>query len=433
MSEKIAVIGTGYVGLVSGTCFADVGHQVVCVDRDAAKIERLKQAIMPIYEPGLDELVDKNMKAGRLTFTTSIGDAVRQSDIVIIAVGTPAMENGDVDMSQVKAAVIEVAENLNGYKIIINKSTVPVGTAKLSEELIREHRKEEHPFDIVSTPEFLREGTAVYDTFHLDRIVIGADNPEAAERVKQMHEPFQAPVLITNRESSELIKYASNSFLAAKISFINEMSNVCEKVGADVTMVAQGMGMDKRIGKSFLNAGIGYGGFCLPKDTKAQLKIAENVDYDFKIMRAVIDVNQQQRELFVEKIERVLGGSVAGKKIAALGLTFKPDTDDMRDAPSIDVIHALQEKGADVRAFDPVAAGHVDKLFPGMPTYTDPYQAIEGADAAVIITEWAQVKELDLNRVKALLTQPVIIDGRNQFVPEQMRELGFVYVSVGRP
>lgn len=430
--ENIAVIGTGYVGLVSGTCFSEIGHNVVCVDRDEGKIERLKQSVIPIYEPGLQDMVSRNMEAGRLTFTTSTEEAVKRSELIYVAVGTPPMEDGDVDRSQVEAALKQIAAAMDGYKIIVMKSTVPVGTGRWAEELIRKHQPAPVEFDVVSNPEFLREGTAIHDTFHMDRIVIGAASPKAAERIAKQQEAFNAPVLITSRETSELIKYASNAFLATKISFINEMANICEKVGADVVDVAKGMGMDRRIGGHFLQAGIGYGGSCFPKDTRAQLKIAENVQYDFKILRSVIEVNQLQRSRFTDKIQSALGGSAAGKTVAVLGLAFKPNTDDLRDAPALDIIRSLIGHGAAVRAYDPIATDAASKQLPLVKMFTDPYEAMAGADVLVITTEWESVKGLDLQKVKQLLSQPVIVDGRNVFQEAVMKGLGFRYYCVGR-
>ncbi|WP_438446742.1 UDP-glucose dehydrogenase family protein [Gorillibacterium sp. sgz5001074] len=430
--ENIAVIGTGYVGLVSGTCFSEIGHQVVCVDRDEGKIERLRRSVMPIYEPGLEEMVTRNMEAGRLSFTTSTEEAVRKSDLIYVAVGTPPMEDGDVDRSQVEAALKEIAAAMNGYKIIVMKSTVPVGTGRWAEELIRKHQPQPVEFDVVSNPEFLREGTAIYDTFHMDRIVIGAEREEAAQRIAKQQEAFQAPVLITSRETSELIKYAANAFLATKISFINEMANICEKVGADVVDVAKGIGMDKRIGGHFLQAGIGYGGSCFPKDTRAQLKIAENVQYDFKILRSVIEVNQLQRSRFTDKIRAALGGNPAGKTVAVLGLAFKPNTDDLRDAPALDIIRSLIGHGVTVHGYDPIATEAASRQLPAVKMFTDPYEALAGADALVITTEWDTVKQLDLQQVKRLMHQPVIVDGRNVYAEAVMREAGFRYYCVGR-
>lgn len=432
MVETIAVIGTGYVGLVSGTCFAEIGHQVVCVDKDEGKIERLRQSLIPIYEPGLQEMVASNQEAGRLSFTTDTEEAVRSSDLIYIAVGTPPLDDGDADRTQVEAALKQIAAAMNGYKIIVMKSTVPVGTGRWAEELIRKHQTVPADFDVVSNPEFLREGSAIHDTFHMDRIVIGAANREAAERIAKQQEAFNAPVLITSRETSELIKYASNAFLATKISFINEMANICEKVGADVVDVSKGMGMDRRIGTHFLQAGIGYGGSCFPKDTRAQLKIAENVHYDFKILRSVIEVNQLQRVRFTDKIKAALGGSTAGKTVAVLGLAFKPNTDDLRDAPALDIIRSLLGHGATVQAYDPIATDSASRLLPPVKMFTDPYEALTGADCMVVTTEWEAVKELDLGKVKQLLRQPVIVDGRNIFEEQTVRKEGFRYFCVGR-
>lgn len=432
MGERIAVIGAGYVGLVSGTCFAEVGHHVICVDKDSSKIESLARAEVPFYEPGLQEKVAIQIQQGRLSFTSYVADAVAASDIVFIAVGTPSLPNGEADVSQVKDAVVQVAQAADKDLIIVLKSTVPVGTARMAMTWAAEWSRG-HRLDIVSNPEFLREGSAIHDTFHADRIVIGSFRKVAGERIACLQAPFAAPVLYTDPESAELIKYASNAFLAAKISFINEVANLCDKVGANVELVARGMGMDKRIGPHFLQAGIGYGGSCFPKDTRAQLRIAEDVDYDFKILRAVIEVNHLQRERFVDRIEQVLGGEVSGKKLAVMGLTFKPNTDDLRDAPSMEVIRLLLDKGAEVSAYDPVAAAKAAVHIPKAVCHADPYNAIAGADAMVIVTEWDAIKQLDYNCVKSALRLPIIIDGRNCLVPERMSNLGFHYVSIGRP
>ncbi|MDQ1913164.1 UDP-glucose/GDP-mannose dehydrogenase family protein [Paenibacillus sp. GD4] len=434
MRETLAVIGTGYVGLVSGTCFAEVGNQVTCVDIDEYKIKRLQQAEIPIYEPGLEELVRRNLGEGRLRFTTDLEGAVEQAELVFIAVGTPSLPDGGVDMGQVKAAALRIAPLLGRDKLIVIKSTVPVGTARMLESLLRQHAPQHASFEVVSNPEFLREGSAVRDTFHMDRVVIGSARQKAADRIAKLHEPFAAPVLITDRESAELIKYASNAFLAAKISFINEMANLCDKVGANVESVAEGMGMDHRIGPHFLQAGIGYGGSCFPKDTQAQLRIAENVDYDFKILRSVIEVNRLQRELFAKRIIEALD-TPKGSTLAILGLSFKPNTDDVRDAPALDIIRILVEQGVHVHAYDPVALvpaasrlGHQ-----GISYFTDPYEAVAGADAAAVMTEWQQIKRLDLQRLHMLMNRPILLDGRNCFSPAAMAQLGFEYISIGRP
>ncbi|MGG1514750.1 UDP-glucose/GDP-mannose dehydrogenase family protein [Paenibacillus oryzisoli] len=431
VAERISVIGTGYVGLVSGTCFAEMGHRVVCVDQDARKIDGLLRGEIPIYEPGLQALVAANLEAGRLDFTRDVGKAIQQSDIIMIAVGTPAQPDGDVDMSQVKAVLHAIAAYALSSKIIVMKSTVPVGTGEWAENLLRNRAMPHLAFHVVSNPEFLREGSAIQDTFHPDRIVIGSQQREAGERIAAMHAPLGAEVLHTDRESAELIKYASNAFLAAKISFINEMAHVCEKVGANVTLVAKGMGMDRRIGPHFLNAGIGYGGSCFPKDTQAQLKLAQNVDYDFKMLRAVIEVNQLQRQRFVAKIEEAVG-PLDGKRIAVLGLAFKPNTDDLRDAPALDIIPALQERGAVVQAYDPAALEQAAARLPGVNLCTDPYATVYEADAVVIVTEWSEFRQMNWRLARCLVNTPLIIDGRNMFEPEAIRELGFTYVSVGR-
>ncbi|MEC0226914.1 UDP-glucose dehydrogenase family protein [Paenibacillus alba] len=430
-AEQIAVIGAGYVGLVSGACFAEMGHRVICVDQAEEKIARLQQGEMPIYEPDLEELVTSNVLANRLSFTSQIGEAVRSSDIIIIAVGTPTLDNGDVDMSQVNSVLASIAANAITSKIVVMKSTVPVGSGSLAEQYLRLLAASHIEIQVVSNPEFLREGSAIWDTFHPDRIVIGAKHPDAGARIAALHASLRAELLMTDRESAELIKYASNAFLATKISFINEMANVCEKVGANVSLVAKGMGLDRRIGPHFLNAGIGYGGSCFPKDTKAQLKLAQNIDYDFKILRSVIEVNHLQRERFVTKIEQEVG-RVSGKKIAVLGLAFKPNTDDLRDAPALDIIAGLQQLGAVVHAYDPAAVEHASSLFPGLQLFTDPYAALDEADAVVITTEWEAIRCLNWRLIRSLVKEPLIVDGRNMFEPNDMRELGFTYVSIGR-
>ena len=432
MFERIAVVGTGYVGLVSGTCYAEAGHFVIGVDRAEEKIQLLQSGHIPIYEPGLDEMVQRHLQGGRLAFTTDLKHAVRQSDIVFLAVGTPTLPNGEVDLSQVQAAVTEIAEAMAAPKLIVMKSTVPVGTSRLVEGWIETALRKPLAFDVVSNPEFLREGSAIRDTLQPDRIVIGADRRDAAERIAALHASFGAPVLYTDRESAELIKYASNAFLAAKISFINEMANVCEKVGADIDLVSKGMGMDRRIGPHFLQAGIGYGGSCFPKDTKAQLRLAEHVDYDFLILRSVIEVNRRQRERFADKIEQTLGGPCT---VALMGLTFKPETDDLRDAPALDILSMLVERGFRVRAYDPVAAELAADVLSldGAVYVSDPYEALTGADAMVVTTEWSAVRTLDLEEVKARLARPVVIDGRNCFDPVQMAKHGIRYIGVGRP
>ncbi|EGL19005.1 MULTISPECIES: UDP-glucose/GDP-mannose dehydrogenase family protein [unclassified Paenibacillus] len=431
--ERIAVIGTGYVGLVTGCCYAEIGHEVICVDIDPDKVRRLSLGEIPIYEPGLRELAASNQAAGRLSFTTDLARAVQDSSILFIAVGTPTLENGEVDMEQVRGAVETLAQQMDDYKIIVMKSTVPVGTSRRIRQWMEEGQQRPVPFSVVSNPEFLREGTAIHDTFHPDRVVIGSDDADAALRVEKLQAAFGGEVVRTDPESAELIKYASNAFLAAKISFINEMANVCEKVGADVSLVARGMGLDNRIGPKFLQAGIGYGGSCFPKDTRAQLKIAQNADYDFRILRAVIEVNTLQRERFVEKVTAALGGNATGRSITVWGLAFKPNTDDLRDAPALDIIRSLQERGAVVTAYDPAAASKASVLLPGVRCLTDPYEAAENAEAVVIATDWEDLRRIDFDRLRSLVREPLIIDGRNMFAPAEMAEKGFTYVSVGRP
>lgn len=437
VGEKVAVIGTGYAGLSTGACLAEIGHQVLCADIDAAKIAGLNRGEIPIHEPGLDEWVRKHLKSGALRFTSDTAEAASFGTFVFMTVGTPVMPDGEVDMRQMIQAVTDAAPHIRDGAVIVVKSTVPAGTTSSMELLANKLAAPGICISTVSNPEFLREGTALQDAMKPDRIIIGADSVTTADRVSSLYETLDAPVLITDRESAELIKYASNTFLALKVSFINEIANVCEKIGADITMVAEGLGMDRRIGPHFLRAGIGYGGFCLPKDTRAQLRIAENVDYDMMIVRAVIDVNQKQRIRFVNRIVEVMGGSLAGKTLAVMGLAFKPDTDDMRDAPSIDIMNALQRRGAILRAHDPVVWRKEelvgDLLRERVRISADPYETLEQADGMIVVTEWNSVRQLDLDRVKSLMNTPVIADGRNVFEPAHIRSLGFTYISIGRP
>jgi UDPglucose 6-dehydrogenase len=431
--RNIAVIGTGYVGLVSGTCFSHIGNKVTCCDIDEQKIEGLKKGIIPIYEPGLEELVKANVAEGRLDFTTNIAQAVQEAEIIYIAVGTPMSPTGEADLKYVVAAAQTIGEHLNGYKVIVNKSTVPVGTGRLVERIVREHLKDPSlEFDVVSNPEFLREGSAIADCMNMERAVIGARTDRAANIIAQLHEPFETNLFITDVESAEMIKYAANAFLATKISFINAIANICERVGADVTQVAAGMGMDSRIGSKYLQAGIGYGGSCFPKDTHALVQIAEKAGYDFQLLKSVIATNDRQRLVIIDKIEELLG-DVEGKTIGILGLAFKPDTDDMREAPSLTIIPKLLSKGARIKAYDPIAADEARKHFGDSIRYEDdPYETIKNCDVCVILTEWQQVKSLDLDRAKRLLKQPVIVDGRNCFEPKMLRKKGFTYASIGR-
>lgn len=432
---NICVIGTGYVGLVTGTCFADFGVSVSCVDKDAGKIDMLKRGEIPIYEPGLKELVDKNINEKRLTFTTDLSESIKKSLVIFIAVGTPPKEDGSADLSYIEEVARTIAKNLNGYKVIVTKSTVPVGTGKLIEGIISKEQGGDHKFDVVSNPEFLREGSAVEDFMRPNRVVLGARSEQAIAIMKDLYSPlyiFETPFVITNVETSELIKYASNAFLATKISFINEVANICEKVGADVHMVAKGMGLDNRIGSKFLHAGPGYGGSCFPKDTMAITKIARMNDYVFKIVEAVVEVNQDQRERMLDKIKGLVG-PLKGLQLGLLGLAFKPNTDDIRESPAIDIANMLMKEGARVKAYDPAGMENARKTMTGPVEFClDSYDVAEGSDALVILTEWNQFRKLDLTRIKFLLKSPRIIDLRNIYDPESVRRMGFEYVCVGR-
>ncbi|HZH90987.1 MAG TPA: UDP-glucose/GDP-mannose dehydrogenase family protein [Pyrinomonadaceae bacterium] len=430
---QIAVIGTGYVGLVTGACFAEFGVDVVCVDIDAHKIERLNQGHMPIYEPGLDQLVATNAQAGRLTFTTDLKTAVERSLVILLAVGTPPLEDGSADLSHVEAAALSVAEHMNDYKVIVTKSTVPVGTGEHLRRIIGE-KKKNAKFGVVSNPEFLREGAAIGDFMRPDRVVIGSRDPEAIAIIKDLYRPLyliETPFVITSLEGAELTKYAANAFLATKISFINEIANLCDRIGCDVHDVARALGMDNRIGKKFLHPGPGFGGSCFPKDTHAFLSIARQFNYDALIVNAVVRVNERQRELMVPKIEKLVG-DLRGKTIAVLGLAFKPGTDDMREAPSVDIIGRLLESGATVRAYDPIAMEAARNYLPGIEYAEDEYAAVTGADALVFMTEWNQFRALNMERVRELMRAPKIADLRNIYDPDAMIELGFQYVGVGR-
>jgi UDPglucose 6-dehydrogenase len=429
----IAVIGTGYVGLVTGTCFAEFGVNVTCVDVDAGKIERLNRGEVPIYEPGLDQLVAKSKSAGRLQFTTDVRAAVQQSLVIFLAVGTPPKEDGSADLSFIESAATEVARHMNGYKVVVTKSTVPVGTGERLRRLIREHQQR-FDFGIVSNPEFLREGAAIDDFMRPDRVVIGSRDEAAVAIMRDLYRPLyliETPVVITSLEAAELTKYASNAFLATKISFINEVANLCDRIGCDVHDVARAMGMDNRIGRYFLHPGPGYGGSCFPKDTTALVSVAKGYDAESLIVEAVVKVNERQRLRMVEKIER-LAGDLEGKRVAVLGLSFKPETDDMREAPSVDIIRALIERGASVRAYDPVAAEQAKKVLDGIEYASDEYEAAEGADVLVFMTEWNQFRALDMQKLKGLMRAPRVADLRNIYEPERMRGLGFDYVGVGR-
>lgn len=431
----ITMIGAGYVGLVSGACFADFGHVVCCVDNNPSKIEALKQGVIPIYEPGLAELVSKNVREERLSFTADLSEAVSQADAVFIAVGTPSRRgDGHADLSYVYAAAKELARNLKGYTVIVDKSTVPVGTGDEVEKIIREANPEAD-FDVVSNPEFLREGAAITDFKRPDRIVIGVESDRAADVMREVYRPLylnQAPLLITGRRTAELTKYAANAFLATKITFINEMADLCEKLEANVQDVARGIGLDNRIGSKFLHAGPGYGGSCFPKDTLALIKTAQDYEAPSRIVEAVVAVNENRKRAMGDKVITACGGSVAGKTIAVLGLTFKPNTDDMRDAPSIAIIDRLQEAGALIRAYDPEGVEQAKQVLDNVEYAADPYRCIEGADALVIVTEWNVFRALDLKRIKSLLKQPILVDLRNIYRPDEMIKQGFAYTSVGR-
>jgi len=430
----IAVIGTGYVGLVTGACFAEFGVEVTCVDIDAEKITRLASGVVPIYEPGLEQLVEKNSHAGRLRFTTDIKSAIEHALVIFLAVGTPPLEDGSPDLSFIDSVARSIAEHMNGYKVIVTKSTVPIGTGERLRRLIREHQKTKTNFAMVSNPEFLREGAAINDFMRPDRVVIGCNDEEAIAIMRDLYRPLyliETPVVITSLEAAELIKYAANAFLATKISFINEIATICDSIGCDVHDVARAMGMDKRIGSKFLHPGPGFGGSCFPKDTRALAATARAFGCESRIVEAVIEVNNRQRAAMVPKIEKLVGG-VSGKTIAVLGLSFKPETDDMRESPSVDIIRSLVEKGAKVRAYDPVAMPEAAKILNDITFAEDEYAAVNGADALVFITEWNQFRALDMKRVKELMKSPKIADLRNIYEPEDIRELGFNYVGVGR-
>jgi UDPglucose 6-dehydrogenase len=430
----IAVIGTGYVGLVTGACFAEFGVDVTCVDVDEEKINRLLDGIMPIYEPGLEQLVSKNTQAGRLHFTTNVAEAVQQALVVFLAVGTPPKPDGSPDLSFVEAAACSIADHLNGYKVVVTKSTVPIGTGEHIRTLINERKKSRSHFGVVSNPEFLREGAAISDFMRPDRVVIGSSDEEAIAIMKDLYRPLyliEAPIVITSLEAAELTKYAANAFLATKVSFINEIANLCEKIGCDVHDVARAIGMDRRIGSKFLHPGPGFGGSCFPKDTRALASVARQFECDSLIVNAVVEVNQQQGKLMLTKIGNLVG-ELKGTTIAVLGLAFKPETDDMREAPAVGIIKGLIQRGASVRAYDPVAREESKKILPDIEYCDDEYAAVTGSDALVFVTEWNQFRALDMKRIRDLMSTPRIADLRNICDPEDMREMGFEYVGVGR-
>ncbi|MDG2043334.1 MAG: UDP-glucose/GDP-mannose dehydrogenase family protein [Maricaulis sp.] len=433
---RIAMIGTGYVGLVSGACFADFGHDVVCVDKDASKVEVLNSGGIPIYEPGLDLLVQRNVRDGRLSFTQDLTEAVREADAVFIAVGTPSRRgDGFADLSFVYAAAKEIAEVMDGYTVVVTKSTVPVGTGDEVERIIREARPDAD-FAVVSNPEFLREGAAIDDFKRPDRVVVGTDDERARTVMHDIYRPLflnETPIVFTERRTSELIKYAGNAFLAMKITFINEIADLCEQVGANVQEVAKGVGLDNRIGNKFLNAGPGYGGSCFPKDTLALTRTAQDAGTPLRLIETVVDVNDARKRAMAGKVIAACGGDVKGKTIGVFGLTFKPNTDDMRDAPSLDILPALQAAGAKIRAFDPAGTLEAEKHFSDVDYVSGPYMAVEDADALVIITEWNEFRALDLKRICTSLRSPVMVDLRNIYSADEAKAAGLEYFSIGRP
>jgi UDPglucose 6-dehydrogenase len=428
---KISIVGTGYVGLVTGACFAEVGHQVICVDNDLKKVEVLRAGDIPIYEPGLEEIVKRNVAAGRLRFTGEIADGVKNSEVVFIAVPTPPKHDGSVDMSFVERVAREIAGTMTEYKIIVDKSTVPVKTGEKVAETIKRYNKHKVDFDVVSNPEFLREGCAVQDLMQPDRVVIGVSGPRPIAKMKEIYSPFHSPIIITDINSAELIKHACNSFLALKISYANALSVICEASGANISDVVNGMGLDKRIGRAFLSAGLGYGGSCFPKDLSAFIRIAETLGHDFRLLKEVQQINADQIQHFLNKVHDTLW-IVKDKTIGVLGLAFKPNTDDMRLAPSLEVIRPLQKEGARIRAYDPKAMDKAREVLPGVEFCDSPYTAATGADGLIICTEWDEFRQLDLEKLRTVMAQPIVLDGRNLYEPQKMAELGFVYKSIGR-
>lgn len=428
---KVCMIGTGYVGLVSGTCFAEIGHNVICVDNDEKKIEILKNGKIPIYEPGLLELVQKNVSAKRLKFSTSINEGVRESLFIFIAVGTPPKESGEPDLSSIENVASDIGEAMEDYKIVVEKSTVPVQTGKWIRTVIERFNKKNIPFDVASNPEFLREGSAINDFLKPDRIVLGVESERAKEKLLELYQPINAPKIITDLASAELIKHASNSFLSMKISFINALAIICEKSGADIKKVAEGIGLDKRIGRDFLNAGAGFGGFCFPKDLKAFIGIAQKLGYDFRLLKEVERINEEQMLYVVKKLENLLW-NLKNKQIGILGLSFKPNTDDMRFAPSITIINELKKQGATIKAYDPVAMERAKEVMPDIEYCPDAYSVAKNSDGIILVTEWEEFKKLNLKKMKELMRQPVFLDGRNLFEPEEMKKIGFIYTGIGR-
>lgn len=427
---NISIIGSGYVGLVTGSCLAELGNKVICADSDNKKITGLKKGIIPIYEPGLEELVANNVKRKRLSFTSSIKDAVRACEVIFIAVGTPTLDNGEADLAGIENVARNIAINMTGYRLIVEKSTVPVETGEWVKRTISTYIKHKVKFDVASNPEFLREGSAISDFMHPDRVVIGIESKKARDILVNLYKPLNAPLVITNIKSAELIKHASNAFLATKISFINAISRICDRVGADVEEVAKGMGLDKRIGRDFLNAGLGYGGSCFPKDLDAFISISEKLGYNFELLKSVKNINAEQKSFILKKIKDSLW-IIKDKTISVLGLSFKPDTDDIRNAPSLDIIKALKAEGARIRVYDPQAMKKTKEILEGVVFCKDPYEACKGSDCLLIVTEWNEFKELDFAKVKKLLKRPFIIDGRNIYEPKSLEKLGFTYIGVG--
>jgi UDPglucose 6-dehydrogenase len=427
---RITVVGTGYVGLVTGCCFADLGNVVTCVDVNRKKVQELKKGVIPIYEPGLEEIVKRNRNK-RLFFTTDLAKAVQSSDFIFIAVNTPPGKNGEVDITHVQEAAKGIARNLNGYKIIINKSTVPIGMGDIVTQIIQKNSSKKFSFDVVSNPEFLREGSAVTDLFKPERIVIGATSRSAAHKVAEIYKPLYRPIVITDLKSAEMIKYASNAFLATKISFINEIANLCDQVGADITQVVKGMSYDSRIGGQFLNAGLGFGGSCFPKDVAGLVQIGKDHQFEFRLLPQVLEVNRDQRKQFLKKVHRALG-SLKGKTVAVWGLSFKPNTDDMREAPSVAIIPELTAKGVKVKVYDPVAMPQAKLFLRNVKYCKNAYEAAKGADAVLVLTEWNEFIQIDFQKLKKIVHKAVVVDGRNIYDPQQMAEKGFSYYGMGR-
>ncbi len=428
---KIGIIGSGHVGLVTGACFAHLGHEVICVDQDSRKIALLKKGKPPIYEPGLREMIQTHLRERRLSFTSEIATAVRRSEILFVCVGTPPKDNGEADLTAVENVSREIARTMTSYRLVVDKSTVPVETGEWVRRTIEANRRRRVDFDVASNPEFLREGSAIKDFLYPDRVVIGVASKRAEKTLKDLYRPLTAPIFVTDIKSAELIKHASNSFLAAKISFINMIARMCEAVGADVERVAEGIGSDKRIGRSFLNAGIGFGGFCFPKDLGAFIRIGERLGVDVTLLRSVLEINDTQKKAFVEKIRKQMW-NLKGKTIGILGLAFKPDTDDMRFAPSLDVVRALLAEGVSLRLYDPQAMGEARRILKKGTFVRSPYEAARGADALAVLTEWQEFIEIDFKRIRKLMHRPILFDGRNMYDPERLKKLGFQYYAIGR-